>query len=160
MKKYDLVELKIDSPYIVHNLHKGTFGLVVEAGNPFSTILFFNSQNMGDYAVLSVNNQDIEVKNEKLPNEILQELVEKLDTILKKSKPYLKEPSVKEFDVVELMIERDGYAKQGVHKGDRGTVVEDYAVDDHVLVDFTVVDENGEIRGDCISVKTSDLKVI
>ena len=48
----------------------------------------------------------------------------------------------------------------GIHKGDRGCVMEDNAVQNYVEVDFSGIDENGELYGDCISVKIDDLKVI
>lgn len=38
--------------------------------------------------------------------------------------------------------------------------MEDYAVQNYVLVDFSGIDKQGEYYGDCISVKIDDLKVV
>lgn len=67
---------------------------------------------------------------------------------------------IKSYDMVELLVEDEKYTRYGIHKGDRGCVMDDNAVQDYIEVDFSGIDENGNYYGDCISVKINDLKVI
>ena len=67
---------------------------------------------------------------------------------------------IKEYNMVELIVEEDRYARFGIHKGDRGCVMDNNAVQDYIEVDFSGIDKNGKFYGDCISVKIDDLKVI
>ena len=57
-------------------------------------------------------------------------------------------------------LQKEGYSKHGIHKGDIGCVMDSNAVQGYVEVDFNGIDENNNHYGDCISVKISDLKVI
>ena len=62
------------------------------------------------------------------------------------------------YDYVELLVEDKKYSQYGIHKGDRGYVMDDNAVDNFIEVDFSELDEQGNFYGDCISVKIEDLK--
>ena len=64
----------------------------------------------------------------------------------------------KEFDSVELISEKEIYLKFGITKGQKGIVAHNTIVDNHILVDFTGVNKNGEFFGDTISVNIDDLK--
>lgn len=64
------------------------------------------------------------------------------------------------YDDVELLIEDPKLAELGIHKGDIGTIMEDYAADNEVLVDFGRLDENNNFLGDCVSVNLKDLKIL
>ncbi len=72
---------------------------------------------------------------------------------------FFKKKKFKEYDLVELIVEDERYAKEGIHKGDKGCVMDDNAVQGYILVDFSGIDENGQYYGDCISVKIEDLKL-
>ena len=160
MKKLDLVKLKNDKPYKSFNLVKEMHGIVVELNFDNADVLFFNPQNVGDYAIVNVKNVDLELEKEKLPAEFEKELLSKLDDIIAKAKKEIQPIKIKEYDMVELIVEEDRYAKFGIHKGDRGCVMDNNAVQDYIEVDFSEIDKNGEFYGDCISVKIDDLKVI
>lgn len=67
---------------------------------------------------------------------------------------------IKEYDMVELVVEDAKYSKFGIHKGGRGCVMDAKAVQNYIEVDFSGINSEGEIYGDCISVKIEDLKVI
>lgn len=151
MKKLDLVKLKNDKPYKTYNLVKDMHGIVVELNFDNADVLFFNPQNVGDYAIVNVKNVDLELE---------KELLSKLDDIIAKAKNEIQPIKIKEYDMVELIVEEDRYAKFGIHKGDRGCVMDNNAVQDYIEVDFSGIDKNGEFYGDCISVKIDDLKVI
>ena len=104
--------------------------------------------------------KDIVVEKETLPTNIKKELLSKLDNILTKAKDYLEPVVINEYDMVELLVEEERYAKFGIHKGDTGCVMDNKAVQNYIEVDFSGIDENGNFYGDCISVKIDDLKVI
>ena len=160
MKKYDLILLKNENPYKQYNLEKNMHGIVLE--NYFDTliVLFFNPKNQGDYITATISVSDVMICNEKIPGKMINELSSNLDIIKSKSKEKFEPLRIKAYDMVELLVEDIKYTKYGIHKGDRGCVMEDNAVQNYVEVDFSGIDENGEFYGDCISVKIDDLKVI
>ncbi len=160
MKKLDLVKLKNDKPYKSFHLVKDMHGIVTEIKYDNADVLFFNPQNIGDYAIVNVKLVDLEIEKEKLPAKFEKELLLKLDDIIAKAKKEIQPIKIKEYDMVELIVEEDRYAKFGIHKGDKGCVMDNNAVQNYIEVDFSGIDKNGEFYGDCISVKIDDLKVI
>lgn len=160
MKKLDLVKLKNDKPYKIFNLEKDMHGIVAGLNFDKADILFFNPRNVGDYAIVNVKLVDLELDKEKLPAEFEKELFSKLDDIIAKAKKTIEPVEIKEYDMVELIVEEDKYAKFGIHKGDVGCVMDNNAVKDYIEVDFSGIDKNGKFFGDCISVKIDDLKVV
>ena len=160
MKKLELVKLINEKPYVQNNLQKDMHGIVVgESFNKIS-VLFFNPQNIGNFAVVNVDAKDVSLGKEKLPAEMQKEILANLDSILSKTKDYLEPVQIKEYDMVELVVEDSKYSKFGIHKGDRGCVMDAKAVQNYIEVDFSGINSEGEIYGDCISVKIEDLKVI
>ncbi len=160
MKKLDLVKLKNDKSYKNFGLVKNMHGIVVELQFDKADVLFFNPQNVGDYAIVNVKLLDLELEKEKLPAELEKELLSKLDDIIAKAKNEIQPIKIKEYDMVELIVEEDKYAKFGIHKGDRGCVMDNNAVQNYIEVDFSGIDKDGNFYGDCISVKINDLKII
>ena len=160
MKKLDLVKLKNDKPFKAYNIVKGMHGIVVELNFDNADVLFFNPQNVGDYAIVNVKIMDLDLDKEKLPTEFEKELLSKVDDLKLKSKNVLVPIAINEYDMVELLVEKEKYAKYGIHKGDRGCVMDNNAVQNYIEVDFSGIDKDGNYYGDCISVKIDDLKVI
>ncbi len=160
MKKFDLIKLKNEEPYKQYNLEKNMHGIVLECNYNILNVLFFNPKNLGDYIIIKISKNDVVEEKEKLPENIITELNLKLESIFSKTKENFKPLSVKAYDNVELLVEDNKYSKYGIHKGDIGCVMDDYAVQDYVEVDFSGIDQDGNYYGDCISVKFSDLKVI
>ena len=160
MNKLDLIKLINEKPYIENNLQKDIHGIVISENANTVAVLFFNPQNLGNYAIVNVSVRDLIIEKEKLPDNMQRELLLNLDKILEKAKDYLEPIIIKEYDMVELLVEEDRYSKFGVHKGDRGCVMDNKAVQNYIEVDFSGIDENGGFYGDCISVKIDDLKVI
>ncbi len=160
MKKFDLICLKNDKPYKEFNLKKDMHGIVLECNFDKLDVLFFNPKNQGDYIIAKINIFDVVEEKDKLPENVLKELTSKLENIKSKAKKKFEPSKVKAYNMVELLVEDNKYVKYGVHKGDKGCVMDDYAVQGYVEVDFSGIDENGNFYGDCISVKTEDLKVI
>lgn len=160
MKMYELVKLTNEKPYKQNNLQKDMHGIVVDKNAGTISVLFFNPQNVGNCIVADVNIHDLSIDKEKLPHKVQQELSEKINVILKKAKNVLDPIVINEYDMVELIVDAEEYTKFGVHKGDRGCVMNNTAVQNHIEVDFSGIDEKGNYYGDCISVKIEDLRVI
>lgn len=160
MKKLDLVKLKDDSAYESYNLIKDMHGIVVDVDYDNANVMFFNPHNVGDCAIVNVKTIDLDLDKEKLPTEFEKELLSKLDDLKLKSKNVLVPIAINEYDMVELLVEKEKYAKYGIHKGDRGCVMDNNAVQNYIEVDFSGIDKDGNYYGDCISVKIDDLKVV
>lgn len=161
MNKLDLVRLINEKPYLKYNLQKEMRGIVVDCGtNGKTSTMFFNPRNLGEYVVVNTNNHDLALEKEKLPTNIQTEILQKLDSVLSKASDTLNPVAINEYDMVELIVEDDKYSKFGIHKGDRGCVMDNNAVQNYIEVNFSGIDENGNFYGDCISVKIDDLKVI
>lgn len=65
---------------------------------------------------------------------------------------------MKEIDNVEIIVEKEEYAKYGVHKGMQGWICDDRNIDDSWLVNFPQCGEKDDIAE--IPVKEEDLKLI
>ncbi len=160
MKKLDLVKLINEKPYIKNNLQKNMHGIVISENSGEIAVLFFNPLNIGNYAIVNVRLQDIVVEKEKLPNVMQKEILINLDKILSKAPNHLDPVTINNYDMVELLVEEDKYTKFGIHKGDKGCVMDNKAVQNYIEVDFSGIDENGNFYGDCVSVKIDDIKVV
>ena len=160
MKKLDLVKLNNSEPYKSHNLNKDMHGIVVDVNYEKADVLFFNPHNVGEYVIVNVKTTDLTLDKEKLPIELENELLSQLESLKLKAKNVIEPIAINEYDMVELLVEEEKYAKFGIHKGDRGCVMDNNAVQNYIEVDFSGIDKNGSFYGDCISVKIDDLKVI
>ena len=123
-------------------------------------VLFFNPKNQGDYIIVKINVNDMVIEKEKLSKNLINKLNEEIKNKKLKSKLKFESLKVKAYEMVELLVENAKYAKYGIHKGDKGCVMDDNAVQNYVEVDFSGIDKNGNFYGDCISVNVDDLKVI
>lgn len=162
MKEYDIVTLiKLKKEYADKNLYLNAHGVVIKIlTNDKLLVIFFNDKMIGDYAVVEVCMADVKKCDEKLPLFLVRELKQSKKFNLDKigQKKELKLVPFNECDIVELLVEKEEYAKYGVHKGSVGCVAIDYASDDTVLVDFPDIDIDSDSYEDCISVKIDDLK--
>lgn len=161
MKKLDIVKLIDDSGYGKFNLKNNMHGIVINVfKNENADVLFFNPQNDGDYAVIPINVKDLVIEKETLPKNIQDEWQSKMGVILSKAKSIIEPIEINEYDMVELLVEDNKYAKYGVHKGCTGCVMDNHAVENYIEVDFSGIDDDGNFFGDCISVNIKDLKVL
>ena len=62
---------------------------------------------------------------------------------------------MKEMDCVEVIVEKELYAKDGVHKGMQGWICDDQNIDDSWLINFPQYGEKKDIA--TISVSEEDL---
>ena len=160
MKKFDFVELiNFNSYYENYNLYLEAKGFVIEVNGDSIKVLFLNEFNEGDYAYLEVFRNDIKLTDEQPPNQLIEIIKNNLQNFTLKEKGF-KPRTFKTYNQVKLLVEDEKYAKYGVHKGDIGTIMEDIAVEDYILVDFGRLDDDNNYYGDCISVNLKDVKVL
>lgn len=134
MKIYDDVKLNTELEDLAERgIHKGCLGIVFEIKADGVWVVFFNKSNRGDYAYVKVNEQYLDVLDLKYGKDINGWEKFRSKTKLKtefKINPY------KEFDWVEILVEKKEYAKVGLHKGMLANVLFDYAIDDEIAVMF------------------------
>lgn len=160
MKKNNIVKLvNCKEEYKVKNLYQGIHGLVLSVKKDKVDVLFLNDNNVGEYLVAIVDKEDLIIEKEQIPQKMLDALDELMGNTVSKEKKSLSKNKFKKGDWVELIVEKDKYAKDGIHIGSQGPVLFDYMIKNEVLVDFTFVDEYGEVYGDCISVHIDEIRL-
>lgn len=65
---------------------------------------------------------------------------------------------MKEYDFVEVLVEKEQYAKEGVHKGMQGTILDPRCINGHWLVFFADPITHADTIG--IPIREEDLKAI
>jgi len=159
MKKLDLVRLINEKSYVHLGLAEGMHGIVIKEKRKDADVLFFNPENIGEFAIINVNLHDIVLETETLPNSVTGEMTEKTEWLIANAKKSFSKAKFSQFDKVELVNEED-YREFGLRKGDIGCIIEKTMIQGEVLVffDSATPDEDGFI--DCISVKLADLRII
>lgn len=159
MEKFDLVKLKnVTAELKKFNLKAGDHGVVLSIGGKRSKILFFNDDNIGENGFLMIDNDLLLAEQEKLPIKFVEIIQNNIDTL--KELTLFSEKKFKNVDYVELIVEKERYAKFGVHKGDRGYIASAEIVLNEMLVDFTAIDKEGNLSGETIGVNVEDLKIV
>lgn len=156
MNKYDIVKLLDASRYKENGLSKNMHGIQVDVMGDKSKVLFFDENSLVDAIVVVVENDDLFIEKEKIPEKYRYELENKVNKIKNDRFSDLK---FKSYDIVELMVSDEKYRKYGIEKGQRGCVME-YVSKNRVLVDFSGVDDNGNYYGDCLEVNINEIEKI
>ncbi|MCI8553883.1 MAG: hypothetical protein HFJ80_02935 [Clostridiales bacterium] len=65
---------------------------------------------------------------------------------------------MKEMDCVEVIVEKECYAKEGVHKGMQGWICDPNSIDGSWLVNFPQYGEKKDIAA--IDIEETDLKLV
>lgn len=157
MKQFDVIRLVNEQPYLKSNLRKDDSGVVLKIEKSNCIVRFVNVSNKFDYAVVKVNKSDVILDGYKLPQSIKEDYVENLEKLLN-DKDRLNRVPMEDYDEVEVIVEKEEYAKAGVHKGEIGYVMDFKAVDNHLLVDFPYLPE--EYWDDALCVDYRDLKIL
>ena len=157
MKQFDVIRLVNEQPYLKNNLRKDDSGVVLKIEKSNCIVRFVNESNEFDYAVVKVNKSDVILDGYKLPQSIKEDYVENLEKLLN-DKDRLNRVPMEDYDEVEVIVEKEEYAKAGVHKGEIGYVMDFKAVDNHLLVDFPYLPE--EYWDDALCVDYRDLKIL
>lgn len=134
-------------------IHKGCSGIILDIKADICFVRFRNYKNYGDYACVNVNKKYLDFNcgeaEENIPNWERFKLSDKIKKDSFKPQKFL------EFDLVELTVEKEKYAKEGVHKGAKGAVMENYCIDSKYYVIFTDYNTGYDIAD--ISVHEDDL---
>ena len=157
LKMYDNVKLNIEVKDLAERgVHKGCTGIFLEIKADDCFVRFRNRKNIGDYACVNINGKYLEFyrheQEENIPN---WERFKNSNKIKKDS--FIPQKFI-EFDLVELIAEKEKYANYGVHKGMQGVVMEDYCIDSEYYVIFTDESTAEDIAD--ISVHEDDLILI
>lgn len=147
--------------YKEKNLKLNNHGMVLDSKFDNLTVMFFNENNIGEYIIVDVDIKDIKVLDFNIPKEFEYKIEDYLKSHSLKGKEKLTDIHFNDCDWVELIVEDKKYTKYNIHKGERGAITNGGIIfNNEVLVDFTGIDENGNLYGDVISVNIKDLKVI
>ena len=154
---YDNVKLNTELEELAdRGIHKDCTGLILDIKADSCFVRFRNRKNVGDYACVNVNKMYIEFyrreQEENIPN------WERFKATGDLTKDRFKPQKFLEYDYVELAVEKEKYLKEGVHKGARGAVMENYCIGSKYYVIFTN-EETGEDIAD-IPVHEDDLILI
>lgn len=160
MKKWEYVTLNEELEELARNgIHKGYDGLITEIHGDIYTVWFTNSKNKGELAWAKIHKKHLVLNsNIKLDKRLLLEIEEFISNVKMEKYTQLSECDVKEYDAVELLVEKPKYAIAGVHKGDRGCVNSTYAIDNHWEIIFSERGTGKDIAQ--IGVAREDFKII
>ena len=78
-------------------------------------IIFLNAKNLGDYVYANLDKTLLKTIG-KFPKELRQEMNEFTKNLNKNKHSLLNVPKVKEYDMVELIVEDEKYSKSGISK--------------------------------------------
>ncbi len=157
LRMYDDVELNEELEELAkRGIHKGETGVVFDIIADECYVLFLNSQNYGDYAYIKVNNKYLDFCDFHYGKSIkdFEKFKETRDLIKDSFKPQ----KFLEYDLVELTVEKEKYAKFGIHKGMQGVVMEEKCIESCYYVIFTDESTAEDIAD--ISVHEDDLILI
>lgn len=162
MKKNDIVKItELTDELQKLNLQLDFHGIVISSNFDYSEVIFFNDNNIGESTICKVDNKTIKKEDIELPKSIIKEIDKYLKDNSKLEKDaILTKPKFKECDLVEVIVEKDKYTKHGVHCGDKGFIVLNEMIKNEMLVDFTGVNEKGDIYGEEVSININDLKLV
>ncbi len=160
MKQWEYVTLTEELEDIAQNgIHKGYDGLITDIDGDIYTVWFTNSKNKGELAWAKIHKKYLALNsNIKLNRRLLELIKEFVSNVQMEKYTRLTECDVKEYDAVELVVEKPKYAIAGVHQGDRGCVISTYAVDNHWEIIFSERGTGKDIAQ--ISVAREDFKII
>ena len=129
LEEYDGIHLKREVEELAAcGIHKGCRGVIIKLGETRSLVLFYNLEDLGDYAYAWANNDDLEYYR-KLLDSIKKEMMQKMETEDFTKKLRFEETHLREYDAVRVLVEKEEYAKRGVHKGMVGTILEPEKID-------------------------------
>ena len=150
-------EIKINQEieqYASNGIHRDCDGVVIEINENTLTVVFLNPLNYGDYAVAQVAIENITFLGKSRFVDDWKSFLAKID----KEKTSFIPCDVKEYDKVELIVEKPKYAVEGVHKGMTGCVISSYAINNQWLIIFSEDGTGKDIADICVD--REDFKVI
>ena len=159
MKKWDNVILKEEVEELAkRGIHKDCRGLIIKIDNEICTVCFFNPYNFGENIYAKVNQRFLKFSS-RSEERIIQEMEEHFPNVKMDFNKCFTVCDVKEYDVVQLIVEKPQYSMEGVHKGAYGCVQFPYAIDGKWCILFSNVGENND-RDEEVCVAREDFIII
>lgn len=159
MKELDDVKLNEEIKELAQKgIHKDYDGTIAKISGDMYTVCFFDPKNVGECAFATVNKKYLTSDKIAYPKQLLSEMEDFFTSEHMEKYTHLTECDVKEYDAVELLVEKPKYAKEGVHKGDRGCVISTYAIEGHWKIIFSERETGKDIAQ--IGVTREDFKII
>lgn len=140
-------------------IHKGYTGTIAKLNGDICTIWFFNPNNRGEFAFADVHKKYLTPDKIVYPERLLLEMEEFFANVKMERYAHLAECDVKEYDMVQLIVEKPQYAMEGVHKGAYGCVQFPYAIDGRWCILFSNAGENNNEEVE-LNVNREDFKII
>lgn len=159
LKKFDLINLikNIDN-LTQRGIMQGCGGIIVQVNEENYRVMFMNGNNYGNGIFATVSEKDVKYLSE-FPMRFQNELEEYLQGVDINDETGIFIPcDVKEYDKVELIVEKPKYAIEGVHKGMTGCVMSSYAINNEWLIVFSEDGTGKDIAEICVD--REDFKVI
>lgn len=149
LKIYDNIKLNTELDDLSEKgIHKGCTGIILDKNADICFVRFRNTKNKGDYACININQKYLDFwikeESENIPN------WERFKVKGDLTKDSFKPQKFLEYDLVELTVEKEKYAKFGIHKGMRGVVMENYCIDSDYYVIFTDESTAEDIADLCV----------
>ena len=159
LKKFDMVTLtKTVENLVQRGITQGCGGIIVQVNEENYRVMFMNGNNYGNGIFATVSEKDVKYLSE-FPMRFQNELEEFLQGVDINDETGIFIPcDVKEYDKVELIVEKPKYAIEGVHKGMIGCVMSSYAINNKWLIVFSEDGTGKDIAEICVD--REDFKVI
>lgn len=159
MKLYDNVILNEEVEELAQmSIHKGYNGVIAKIDGDEYTVCFYNPHNFGEHAYAKTNKKYLTYVT-RADERIIREMEEFFQNENLENYTKLTECDVKEYDIIEVIVEKPKYANKGVHKGMIGVVFETYAVHNSWRIIF---DAAGDSKDKIvqININRNDFKII
>ncbi len=130
MRQYESVKLKNEVNALREKgIDVNTLGVLILqiASSEQWIVMFLNPKNEGDYAVATVSERDL-IRLGSLPAAAISEIKEIANRPNFFEHTSFLPVRFKEYDMVELTVDKPKYKKEGVKKGMRGCVMSEYAI--------------------------------
>lgn len=159
MRLKDCVEVIVEKEqYAQEGVHKGMQGKICyeERCAGYWLVSFPQCGAKDDIAETSIKEEDLTLLPNGLDARVNERIKEQYDA-LERETPALKQSgrSMKEMDNVKVMVEKETYAQEGVHKGMYGWICHDKCYSGYWLVNFPQCGEKADIAE--ISIEEKDM---
>ena len=142
LEELDDIHLKNEVKELAEcGIHKGCFGTVMKTEEKRSLVIFYNRDDLGDHAFAWVENDNLEYYRKPYCIETALDTAEWFKKQDPSKKTRFTETHLREYDSVKVLVEKEQYAKFGVHQGMIGTILEPEKIDGGWMVYFA--DETG-----------------
>ena len=153
MKEQDYVEVTVEKEaYAKYGVHKGMQGQIRCTDGTVCVVNFPQSEGKQEIAEISVKKEDMR----RLPEGMDARVNERIRAAF--GEEGLQVHILKEMDCVEVTVEKEVYARDGVHKGMQGWICYPISIDETWLVNFPQCGARADIE--TIGIAEADMKEV